>query len=189
MAAVKDLQLKVTEEVYLSPFSVEDLDELVEHLNDEEIYRNSLVVPQPYTRKDAHEWLYFVNTSDDIHFAVRKQGGSLIGGIGFQTPASAHLQHQADVGYWLTKSWRGKGLMPEVLRVVCRFGFEEKGHERITAHIFVRNRASERVLEKAGFTCEATLKKFYKKDGQFIDGKLYRLLREEFEHLLHADKE
>lgn len=47
---------------------------------------------------------------------------------------------------------------------------------RISAHIFIYNKGSARVLEKAGFQCEGVLQKYYKKDGQLTDGKLYALI-------------
>ena len=47
----------------------------------------------------------------------------------------------------------------------------------ITAHVFQFNLASARVLEKNGFVFEGNLRKHYLKNGRFIDGKLYSLVR------------
>jgi RimJ/RimL family protein N-acetyltransferase len=48
---------------------------------------------------------------------------------------------------------------------------------KITAHVFVHNHASARVLEKCGFEQEGLLRKHYLKDGKYLDARLYSLLR------------
>jgi len=48
---------------------------------------------------------------------------------------------------------------------------------KITAHVFSHNAASARVLEKCGFQEEGFLRKRFLKDGQFIDARLFALLR------------
>jgi RimJ/RimL family protein N-acetyltransferase len=60
---------------------------------------------------------------------------------------------------------------------VCRHAFEEFGLVKITAHVFSHNPASARVLEKCGFQEEGFLRKHFRKDGQFIDARLFALLR------------
>ena len=48
---------------------------------------------------------------------------------------------------------------------------------KIIAHVFTHNPASARVLEKCGFQQEGFLRKHFLKDGQFIDARLFGLLR------------
>ena len=48
---------------------------------------------------------------------------------------------------------------------------------KIIAHVVTHNPASARVLEKCGFVQEGLLRKHFLKDGQFIDVKLFALLR------------
>jgi ribosomal-protein-alanine N-acetyltransferase len=67
--------------------------------------------------------------------------------------------------------------MTAVVQRVCRHAFEEFGLVKITAHVFSHNTASARVLEKCGFQQEGFLRKHFLKDGQFIDARLFGLLR------------
>ncbi len=67
--------------------------------------------------------------------------------------------------------------MTTVVQRVCRHAFEEFGLVKITAHVFPHNPASARVLEKSGFQEEGYLRKHFLKDGQFIDARLFALLR------------
>jgi RimJ/RimL family protein N-acetyltransferase len=60
----------------------------------------------------------------------------------------------------------------------CQFAFSEWGLAKITAHVFARNAASARVLEKCGFELEGYLKKHYLKDGEFLDAKPYGLIQQ-----------
>ena len=63
--------------------------------------------------------------------------------------------------------------MADVVRRYCRHGFEQLGLVKITAHVFIDNQASARVLEKCGFIREGLLHKHFKKDGNLLDVWLY----------------
>jgi RimJ/RimL family protein N-acetyltransferase len=67
--------------------------------------------------------------------------------------------------------------MTAVVRRICRFAFEDFGLTKITAHVFAHNPASARVLEKSGFQQEGYLRKHFLKDGQFVDARLFALLK------------
>jgi RimJ/RimL family protein N-acetyltransferase len=49
---------------------------------------------------------------------------------------------------------------------------------RVYAHVFEWNRASARVLEKAGYEFEGRLRKSVTKDGKTIDQLMYAVVRE-----------
>ena len=67
--------------------------------------------------------------------------------------------------------------MTAVVQRACAHAFDEFGLVKITAHVFPHNLASARVLEKCGFQQEGFLRKHFRKDGQFIDARLFALLR------------
>lgn len=64
---------------------------------------------------------------------------------------------QAELGYVLARAHWGQGYMSEVVSAARALGFKE-GLQRITALVDVGNGASARVLEKAGFQREGTLR-------------------------------
>jgi RimJ/RimL family protein N-acetyltransferase len=93
---------------------------------------------------------------------------------------SGRASHVAEIGYWIAKPWRGRGIMTEAVIAICDHGFRHLGLARITAGIFTGNNGSARVLEKAGFVIEAPLgRKCYRKDGRFIDAVLYAKVAED----------
>lgn len=175
------MRIVVNDQVHLSEFRSSDKDALIEHLNDRDIYERTLRIPFPYTDASADEWLALVakvtkQQSRPVHFAIRTADDALIGGCGFDG-FQVGKSHRAEVGYWLAKPFWGRGIMTAVVQRVCQHAFEEFGLVKITAHVFTYNPASARVLEKCGFQEEGLLRKHFFKDGQFIDARLFALLR------------
>ena len=171
----------VNDQVHLSEFRSSDKDALVAHLNDRDIYDRTLRIPFPYAEKDADDWLALVakvtqQQGRPIHWAIRSADDALIGGCGFDG-FQVGKSHRAEVGYWLAKPFWGRGVMTAVVQRLCRHAFEEFGLVKVTAHVFLHNPASARVLEKCGFQQEGLLRKHFLKDGGFVDARLFALLR------------
>jgi len=65
--------------------------------------------------------------------------------------------HGIEVGYVLRRSEWNNGYMTEALEAVTSWAFEQPGVFRVWAYVDMDNIASQRVLEKAGFTSEGVL--------------------------------
>jgi RimJ/RimL family protein N-acetyltransferase len=175
------MKIVVSEQVHLSEFQASDKNALVSHLNDRDIYDRTLRIPFPYTDADAEEWLALVakitqQQGRPVHFALRSTDDSLIGGCGFDG-FQVGESHRAEVGYWLARPYWGRGIMTAVVQRLCRHAFDEFGLVKITAHVFSHNPASARVLAKCGFEEEGFLRKHFLKDSQFVDARLFALLK------------
>ena len=101
-----------------------------------------------------------------------------IGSIGAFRQNNIHKQ-TAELGYYIGEDYWGKGIMTEAVKQICEFVFSKSDIIRIYAEPFAYNTASCRVLEKAGFQYEGTLRKNAVKNGKVLDMKMYSLLREE----------
>jgi RimJ/RimL family protein N-acetyltransferase len=177
------MKIVVNDRVHLTEYRLSDSDALVQLLNDRDIYERTLRIPFPYTDADAEDWLAQVavivrQEGPQAHFAIRDDDDGLIGGCGFDRVQGSQ-KHRAEVGYWLGKRFWGQGIMTAVVRRLCRYAFEEFELTKITAHVFVHNPASARVLEKCGFQQEGYLRKHHLKDNKLIDARLFALLAEE----------
>jgi RimJ/RimL family protein N-acetyltransferase len=75
---------------------------------------------------------------------------------------------------------RGKGYCAEAVEIMVDYLFLSKNIVRVQAHMDVRNLASQRVLEKAGFSKEGTVRRFKFIRGEWRDMFLYSILREEW---------
>lgn len=175
------MRIVVNDQVHLSEFRSSDKAALIQHLNDRDIYDRTLRIPFPYTDAAADEWLALVAKITEqqgrpVHFAIRSADDALIGGCGFDG-FQVGKSYRAEVGYWLAKPLWGRGIMTSVVQRLCRHAFDEFGLVKIAAHVFAHNPASARVLEKCDFQQEGFLHKHFLKDGQFLDARLFGLLR------------
>jgi len=75
----------------------------------------------------------------------------------------------AEIGYWLGEPFWGRGMATEALSAVTRYAVAHHHLTRIFAVPFAANQASCRVLEKAGYVREATLRRSAVKEGAILD--------------------
>lgn len=154
-------------------WSINDVDSLAEHANDPDIARYLRDrFPHPYTKENARQWIAFCrNTKPSTNFAISVDGVA-VGSIGvmLQTDVS---RRGAEVGYWLGKKYWGRGIVSEALKEFSDWCFRNFDLVRLYANAFEGNAGSTRVLEKAGFTFEAVLRKAAFKNGKVLDEMLY----------------
>ena len=136
-------------------------------------------LPSPYTEQDADDYIRAMLASDPgkvFAFAVTVDG-KVIGSVSVTRRDNIHYR-TAELGYYIGEPYWGRGYMTGAVRQDCRLVFECSDIVRIFAEPFAHNAASCRVLEKAGFVCEGTMKSNAEKNGQIVDMKLYALVRE-----------
>lgn len=137
-------------------------------------------LPYPYTEQDGKDFISDMLAADEnetFTFAVTADS-KVIGSIGVFRQQNIHRQ-TAELGYYIAEEYWGRGLMTEAVTQVCRHVFENSDIIRIYAEPFAYNAASCRVLEKAGFKYEGTLRDNAVKNGKVIDMKMYSLLKAE----------
>lgn len=86
----------------------------------------------------------------------------------------------AELGYWLDPAFHGKGLMTEAAHAVMQFGFENLDLHKIIAKHFSQNTASGKVIQKLGFRHIGTSRDEAARDGVWMDGEFYELLKKDF---------
>ena len=86
------------------------------------------------------------------HWAVeQRESGALLGGIGLLHHEDwPEDPHNVEVGWLLDRAAWGHGFATEGALASLRYGFEDLGLERIISIAHPENRASRRVMEKAG---------------------------------------
>ncbi|WP_353888228.1 GNAT family N-acetyltransferase [uncultured Alistipes sp.] len=78
---------------------------------------------------------------------VIRDGGA--GSACFKGTADAN--GKVEIGYGLEKAFEKQGYMTEAVRALCAWAQQQPGVRQITAETDPDNRASQRVLQKAGF--------------------------------------
>jgi ribosomal-protein-alanine N-acetyltransferase len=162
----------------LRPWRRGDAESLARHADDREVWLNMRDrFPHPYTLRDAHEWLAFIGTvPEGATFAIDVDGAA-VGGIGFE-PLADVFRVGCELGYWLGRPYWGRGIATEAVRAVTDHLFAHFDFIRAQASVFSWNPASARVLEKAGYTREATNHRSMIKEGEIGDRWLYVRLRD-----------
>jgi ribosomal-protein-alanine N-acetyltransferase len=126
------------------------------------------------TLKEMEKW-YDGPRPNEEWFILEKKDKCKIG----------HIFHIAsgqgfEIGYRLLPSERNKGYCTEAVKMLVDFLFLSKNIVRIQAKANPRNVASQQVLEKSGFKKEGIIRKGAFIRGQWQDGILYSILREEW---------
>ena len=173
------MKLDLGDGLMIREYRGSDIDSLVAHANNPNVSRNlEDRFPYPYTTEDAEKWLNHVADQDPLtSFAIAADGG-VIGGIGFQHRQDVY-RGTAELGYWVGEDHWGRGIATRAVRSVTTWAFENFPLERMQARVFESNPASCRVLEKAGYTYEGSLRRSVLKINMVMDLIVYAILRHE----------
>ncbi|MGQ0805732.1 MAG: GNAT family N-acetyltransferase [Actinomycetota bacterium] len=142
--------------VRLRPPEPDDVDAVFAYCNDPDAARFT-TIPWPYEHRRAVEWIEESTRcwADGVRASfviVEAATGEVVGSIGL-----VHIDHDADVaevGYLVNQEARGRGIATRAVRLVGDWVLGELGFTRLELQTDVRNHASQRVAEKAGFTRE-----------------------------------
>jgi ribosomal-protein-alanine N-acetyltransferase len=156
----------------------DDQESLARHANNRRVWINmGDRFPHPYTLADAEGWIDRLMSQDPkTHFAIAV-GGEAVGGIGLDLQSDI-FKRSAVIGFWLGEAYWGRGIATAAVMAVTEHAFASFDLCRLAAYVFDHNAASMRVLEKAGYTCEARLRRAGTKDGKTLDLYLYAMIRE-----------
>ena len=163
--------------VNLRVMEKEDLPLFAEWVNKPEVFGEYNPLHQ-MSKTEAEKML----DSPDINpFMIEKKDGSKIGFI-----FHFHVLHlgtgtkQLEIGYTLLPGERGKGYCTEAIVIMVDYLFLSKEIMRIQAQTDQRNVASQKVLAKAGFKKEGTLRNNFFIRGEWTDDYIYSIPREEW---------
>ena len=138
-------------------------------------------VPQPYGLDDAHEYIAactrgWAEGAGAFFAVVDPADGTLLGSLGLRLAGLP--QGVAEVGYWIAREARGRGVASHAVRLAARWILGEVGIERLQLRADTLNVSSQRVAEKAGFTREGVLRSMHynPRQGRRVDFVLFSLL-------------
>ena len=167
--------------IKLKKWELSDARDLAEALSNKKVQNNLRDgLPYPYTERDGEEYISAVlsaNENETFAFAI-VANEKVIGSIGVFRQQNIHRQ-TAELGYYIAEEYWGKGITTEAVKQICKYVFQRSDIFRIYAEPFAHNLASCRVLEKAGFQCEGTLRSNAVKNGQVMDMRMYSFLKTE----------
>jgi [ribosomal protein S5]-alanine N-acetyltransferase len=155
-----------------------DADALLRHADNINVARQLRDrFPHPYTRANASLFLKAATSAAEPSNLAIDVDGEAVGAIGY-VPGMDVERYSAEIGYWLGESYWGRGIVTEALQLVTEYVFTTGNLLRLFALPFADNVGSLRVLEKAGYVREATLRSSSVKYGQPRDQALYARINE-----------
>ncbi len=158
--------------IVLRPWQEGDEERVFEACQDPEIQHWIHILPRPYTRDDARAFVTGALGLGPYQLAI-VEAGRVVGSIGLRVGKN-QIGH---IGYWCVPDARGQGIMTRALRLLCRYGLDELGLERLELTADVENFASQRVAEKVGFQREGVMRSASRHpDGRRRDSVLFSLL-------------
>ena len=156
---------------------MQDAPFIVKFANNRNIWLNLRdAFPFPYSPRDAEAFIAGVIEANPVTIYAIATRSEAIGSIGLMLGKDVH-RFTAEMGYWLAEPYWGQGIMTEAVRFLAAWAFRELALHRISAQPYASNTASHRVLEKAGFTCEGTLRSSAFKDDKILDQLVYSQIK------------
>ncbi|MCR5066570.1 MAG: GNAT family N-acetyltransferase [Erysipelotrichaceae bacterium] len=143
-----------TERLILRPWRQDDLEDFFSYASEDGV--GQMAGWKPHESREESQAILQRFIDRKKVFAIEYRGKA-IGSLGIEEYDEKIMPELADkkcreIGYVLAKPYWGQGLMPEAVKRVIRWLFEEVGLDVILCAHFDWNSQSRRVQEKCGFT-------------------------------------
>lgn len=140
-----------TARLLLRPWVKEDAPSLFEYAKDPEV-----ALPtgwQPHTSvENSLEVIEKILSSSENFALTLKDEGKAIGSIGLHKKSNDQAaEGDLEIGFWIGKPYWGQGLVPEAVRALLSYAFEEVGVKTVWCCYYLGNEKSKRCQEKCGF--------------------------------------
>lgn len=152
-----------TERLLLRPWKESDAESLYEYAKDPKVGPIA-GWPVHTSVENSRKIIRDVLSAEETYAVCLKENGKAIGSIGLMIGTDSNLDlsdSEGEIGYWIGVPYWGQGLIPEAVKELLRYGFEDLKLEIIWCAYFDGNNKSKRVHEKCGFTYHHTNKDVY----------------------------
>jgi [ribosomal protein S5]-alanine N-acetyltransferase len=165
-----------TKEFILRPIKLEDVKPYFESMSDKTSKKGFPKVPE--TLEEAKKGL-----NEKIKKSKEKKprsetfvieiNGKYAGFVEINDLNKGYFEHRGNIGYCIHPNYRGKGLATQAVRLLVGYAFKKYGLIRIEGWCRTFNKASARVMEKAGFKLEGILRKNKYVNGKYVDDMIW----------------
>lgn len=142
-----------TKRLIMRPWEESDAESLYEYAKDPAV--------GPITGWPVHtsvenslEIIKSVLSAEGTYAVCLKSDNKAIGSIGLKPPAQSYTRAddtEIEVGYWIGVPFWGNGYIPEAVRALQKYAFEELGYTAMWCGYYDGNEKSKRCQEKCGF--------------------------------------
>jgi ribosomal-protein-serine acetyltransferase len=114
-------------------------------------------------------------TSGDPHRVPMDRFAGVIGTHKINWP-----NRKAELGYWLGREFRGRGIVTEACRGVVTHLLRELDLNRVEIHCATGNTKSSAIPRRLGFTLEGTLREGELCCGRYLDLNIFAMLKRDW---------
>jgi len=175
MNVKKPISIK-TKRLILRPIVLSDLEIIQSYSLDDE-WNRFLDFHTKESVKEFVEKAVNSSWSDNARFMISLKN-QIIGSVGLYINQK---EKRAEIGYSLSKKFWGKGIIPEAVHEVFRYGFEEIELEKIFAQTDLRNLPSQSVMKKMNMVQEGIFRKHVISKNIRCDMVYTSILKKEWE--------
>jgi ribosomal-protein-alanine N-acetyltransferase len=166
------------EQVKLHPARVADAAEMASLLSAQRAFMGPFEPPRPdefYTvtgqRRELEQIELAAMAGSRQRFLIRWRG-TLVGWVSISNIIRGPFQ-SASLGYAVAQEVNGRGIGTRAVGLACDWAFGEAALHRLEAGTLLDNRASQRVLEKNGFTRIGVARRYLYINGAWRDHVLF----------------
>lgn len=148
-----------TDRLLLRPWRLEDAESLYQYAKDSSV-GPAAGWPAHQTVEESRHVIETVLSSKETYAICLKENNEAIGSIGLMIGEASAFKlssEEAEIGYWVGAPFWGQGLMPEAVREIIRYAFENLSLKQLWCGYYEGNHKSQRVQEKCGFTYHHTV--------------------------------
>ena len=145
-----------TPRLLIRPFTTTDLTDLYHFMKNPKLAAMAGWQP-PTSRQESWSVLQMFIRSDEVFALMEKATQYVIGSIGLHRRVPSAIKPEDDsreLSFILGEAYWGRGLMPEAVNAILRYGFIDLKLQEIWVGHFQDNYRSQRVIEKTGFHFE-----------------------------------
>lgn len=166
--------------VALRRWGQDDISSLIKLVADPEVPRWT-GIPTPYTKRDAKSFLRTTARAEAMSIGTDlcvhdPNTRDIMGGVGLKLHV---IYSTAEVGYWVARHARRRGVATRAVRLMAGWAFDELGVRRLELLTHPGNRASEAVALRCGFTREGVLRSYREIKGERVNLTMFSLLPDE----------
>ncbi len=177
-----------TDRLILRPWTMDDLDDFYAYASVDGVGQMAGWMPHR-SRDESRAILVKFIAGNNIFALEHREDRRVIGSLGLHGTRFQNLppkenpyaeKRTVEIGYVLSKAYWGQGLMPEAVRRVQKYLFEDMAADIVFVSHYDFNTQSRRVIEKCGFVFFGEEEHFSRQIGKTYNTRCYCLDRETY---------
>ena len=166
--------------VVLRPVEESDLEFLQELVQHKGVRDTIGRPPMPINKKEEEDYIEKVSSNDDAAYFLIEFNGERAGTISIHCLETEY--RKGEFGISMHPDYNNKGIGTKSVEMIVEYGFETQNLHKIRGGYLEDNKASKRVMEKAGLQEEGYERHFKYVDGEWKDVVWMSILEDEWDN-------